>query len=235
MIFLFNKIDFEYIERIKEILAKLDAPPKQVLIEGKLVVAESNWLREMGADISSIIGIIEINGRAEKQGLSDGELDMGSRGAMYLSIQSMISLGVTEGKVNVSSFPTLIVQNNKDGKVHISDYYNRSTFLSFVPHIGEDNFVNLEISLQTGEGSSRSPGQGITTTIMAKDGITFALGGIEYTQESVVEKGIPILRSIPLLGWLFKRETKVTTKKELVALITPHILEFGESPKIKKK
>ncbi len=233
------------IERIKEILAKLDAPPKQVLIEGKLVVAESDWLRKMGVDHSSMIGNIRVSGDAYKLGLYTGELDIWSSGRLNIGFRGMISLGVEEGKVNVSSFPTLIVQNNKEGEVHISDYYNHSTFLSFIPHIGEDNFINLEISLQTGSSSYLTPrpkktitstsGQGITTTIMVKDGKTFTLGGIEYIEESIEEKGIPILRSIPVLGWLFKRETKVTTKKELVALITPHILEFGESPKIEKK
>ncbi len=234
------------IERIKEILAKLDAPPKQVLIEGKLVVVDSEYLRKLGLHLPSVIqGALErtnigvsLHEQTYKRDYDDDEDDYNRDYAhtdeiynvnanVSIDLPTLISLidqFVEEGGANITSFPSIVIQNNKRGEIYIPD----NVRLSLLPHIGAGDFTNLDLEFKAG-------GNGVNTTVMVKDGKTFALGGIEYIQESVVEKGIPILRSIPLLGWLFKRETKVTTKKELVALITPHILEFGESPKIKKK
>ncbi len=264
------------IERIKEILAKLDAPPKQVLIEGRLVVIDSDYLRELGIHLPSLVKKaierlnISIDENIHEENGEEKDKSTYYRASISPDLPALADLidqSIQEGKANVSTFPSLVIQNNKEGEIYISEFespYN--VRLSIQPHIGGSDFMSLNINFcggktvgESGQVVSRkyyheesrdrrdyyhneeyiradSPiGRGVNTVVMIKDGDTFVLGGIEYIQESIEEKGIPILRAIPLLGWLFKRETKVTTKKELVALITPHILEFGESPKIEKK
>ncbi|HAK89876.1 MAG TPA: hypothetical protein DCP24_12615, partial [Nitrospiraceae bacterium] len=45
------------------------------------------------------------------------------------------------------------------------------------------------------------------------------------SSESDGDSGVPGLSKIPLLGWLFKRETKETSSEELLIFITPRIVK----------
>lgn len=64
----------------------------------------------------------------------------------------------------------------------------------------------------------------IETTLMVKTGDTVVLGGI-YKEESANRgAGVPFLRRIPLLGYLFNAKTKFINKSELLIFITPSVL-----------
>ncbi len=64
----------------------------------------------------------------------------------------------------------------------------------------------------------------ITSKVIAKDGTTIVIGGILEKSEEVSEYGVPVLRKIPLLGWLFKNKSVNITNKELLIFITPKII-----------
>src|SRR5690606_19895577 len=60
--------------------------------------------------------------------------------------------------------------------------------------------------------------------VVAKDGLTVAIGGlISHRNRELVEK-VPLLGDIPVLGQLFQRKELEQTKSELMLLITPHII-----------
>jgi type IV pilus assembly protein PilQ len=56
------------------------------------------------------------------------------------------------------------------------------------------------------------------------DGVTTVVGGIKQTREGTSNDRTPGLSKIPLLGWLFKRESKTTENQELLVFITPRII-----------
>jgi len=64
----------------------------------------------------------------------------------------------------------------------------------------------------------------ISGTFVAKDQLTVAVGGLIEEQESVVRSQVPILGRIPLLGLLFRRESRQTTRNETVILIRPQVI-----------
>jgi type IV pilus assembly protein PilQ len=64
-----------------------------------------------------------------------------------------------------------------------------------------------------------------TTLLYIRDGETAVIGGIYERAENDGESGLPGLRKIPLLGWLFKKTTKSDAKTELLIFITPRILK----------
>ena len=65
---------------------------------------------------------------------------------------------------------------------------------------------------------------GVTSKIVVKDGDTIVVGGVFKTTESFAKDGVPWLAEIPLLGWLFKYETKKKDTRELLVFITPRIV-----------
>ena len=68
----------------------------------------------------------------------------------------------------------------------------------------------------------------IDTQMAIPSGSTIVHGGLKNTVNRKEVRGIPILRSIPLLGRLFRRETIVRERRDLVIFVTARIVPAGE-------
>ena len=67
----------------------------------------------------------------------------------------------------------------------------------------------------------------ITTEVLVNDGQTVVLGGIMETEHRRSSSKVPGLGDVPLLGNLFKTQTKTNNKAELLIFVTPKILHEG--------
>ena len=63
------------------------------------------------------------------------------------------------------------------------------------------------------------------TNVMLFDGQTTVIGGLNKEKKSGQESGVPGLRKVPGLGWLFKSIGNSYEMEELLIFITPRILE----------
>lgn len=63
----------------------------------------------------------------------------------------------------------------------------------------------------------------LNTIVRAKDGETIILGGLIAESKSKESEGIPILKDIPIFGIPFKSTQSITSKSELIIMLTPHI------------
>ena len=61
--------------------------------------------------------------------------------------------------------------------------------------------------------------------VKLKNNQTLVLGGLITDDKSLQVNGVPILKEIPIIKYLFSSRDEVTTKKELVFVITPHIID----------
>ena len=61
----------------------------------------------------------------------------------------------------------------------------------------------------------------IQTKVTVYDGKTVVIGGLIKNNKSMEETKIPLLGDIPILGWLFKRQSVSYTKTNLLVFITP--------------
>ncbi|MCM8809823.1 MAG: hypothetical protein NC934_06620, partial [Candidatus Omnitrophica bacterium] len=74
-----------------------------------------------------------------------------------------------------------------------------------------------------------------TQSVVLYDKETLVIGGMIKSREEAIESGIPFLRKIPILGYLFKKPTFERTKSELLIFITPHIISsYQESVEVSK-
>ncbi|MGD0590139.1 MAG: type II and III secretion system protein [Bacteroidota bacterium] len=110
------------------------------------------------------------------------------------------------------------------------------TKLEITPYVGSDGQITVEIKpdFKTPQGQ---PVNGIppninrramSSTLVMREGETIVLGGMVQESESDSRTQVPILGSIPLLGYLFSSTSHSTNKSELVIYITPHI-SYGEA------
>jgi type IV pilus assembly protein PilQ len=61
--------------------------------------------------------------------------------------------------------------------------------------------------------------------VLVKDNGVVVIAGVYSIEKDSGDEGIPLFKKIPLLGWLFKRETKDDKRKDLLIFISPKILK----------
>jgi type IV pilus assembly protein PilQ len=65
----------------------------------------------------------------------------------------------------------------------------------------------------------------ITTNVLVDNGSTVVIGGLYQTDTLEQNSGIPYLRELPLVGWLFRApKSNLTQKNELIIFMTPRII-----------
>jgi general secretion pathway protein D len=103
--------------------------------------------------------------------------------------------------------------------------------LRIKPQINESDYVRLEVDEQTEEIASIDKVLGPTTskrtaktTVVAKDQETVVLGGLIQERTLRTVSKVPLLGSIPILGFLFRNEQLRKTKTNLLLFLTPYII-----------
>ncbi len=112
-------------------------------------------------------------------------------------------------------------------------YRKTGVLLKIKPVIHSGELIDLDVmqevsaarSTQTGVNVSPTFGtRSIETKLTLRNGGTVLLGGLISEDSNDTNAGLPLLKDIPVLGNLFKVDTKKTKRTELVVLITPYVL-----------
>ena len=125
-----------------------------------------------------------------------------------------------------------------------TEVVNVGTTLIVLPKINADRSVTLSIFEDQSEIDPKSQdlpvsdgNGGITefkidsiktsnmeATVVAQDGLTIAVGGLISDESTLVERRVPGLHRLPWVGNLFRQYTDENEKRELILLITPHVI-----------
>ena len=105
--------------------------------------------------------------------------------------------------------------------------------LEVTPHVIDGNTLRMQIKTRKDEVDETRSVQGnpaiITklaeTNVLLFDGQTTVIGGLTKEKTQKTESGVPALKDIPLLGWLFKSNSDDEVMDDLLIFITPHILK----------
>ncbi len=106
--------------------------------------------------------------------------------------------------------------------------------LKVTPHVTLDNRISMKIELVKDDILSYFQGvpsintKKASTELLVDDGDTLVIGGITKTSEKESESGLPGLSRIPILGWLFKTDSKVRANEELLIFMTPRIVQLEQ-------
>lgn len=108
--------------------------------------------------------------------------------------------------------------------------------LSARPRITPNRDVDLRVNLElssiqptlTAQGQFIVDRRETTTQLIVGDGQTVVISGILRSEDREVVRKVPFFGDIPLLGALFTSTETETEKTELVAFITPYVIENEE-------
>jgi type IV pilus assembly protein PilQ len=275
----------EKIRQLRDLIAVLDKPVQQVLIESRIVVATDDFTRELGAKfgvsgkqtnpsgqvlqlggaLGNTIGSNTAPSTVGSGGLNvnlpttlkGGSFGLAILGANY-AIDLELSAAQTEGRGEVISSPRVITANQQEAVIRQGQEIGYVTFqnsagsgagsgtatvqfkdavleLKVTPAITPDNRVYLMINVKKDAlaGYVDAPGSGkiptidtreINTSVLVDNGQTVVLGGIYEINKSNTMTKVPGLGDIPGIGALFRSNSRVNTKAELLIFVTPRIL-----------
>jgi len=106
--------------------------------------------------------------------------------------------------------------------------------MEVTPRISFDGTVNMEISVKRNAlnqsiknalGDPAIISREVQTEVLVKEGETSVLGGVLENELSNTVQRVPFLGKLPVIGWLFKGETKVDRKQELLIFISPQVVQ----------
>ena len=138
-------------------------------------------------------------------------------------IPILTSRGVIPGGTGGSSLFSNTIQNRKTGVI-----------LNVTPRINAGGWVTLAVQQEVSSpgpppaGGIQSPSiniRSVDTQVTIKNGQTIAIGGIISETKGLSRNRVPLLGRIPVLGLLFGTTSRETSRTELIALITPHVIE----------
>jgi general secretion pathway protein D len=132
---------------------------------------------------------------------------------------------------------------NQVGQVNTVELENVGLILGVTPRISPEGMVVMEIDAEKSEVGPeidgipvsisstgeviRSPRVNITTaqtTVSSASGQTIVIGGLITTNNTTLSRRVPWLSDVPVLGNLFRFDGTKNSRKELLIILTPHVV-----------
>jgi len=254
---------------VRKLVALVDAPDRQVIIEARIVEAVSTFSRDLGVNWllsydsnpggnSSVAtdigggGSFSIPPEAVAAGFGGfaSDFTFGRVGLDKVILDLRLSALEQSGQGRIISTPRVTTLNGQEAEIAqgteipyttVSDEGTKIEFkkaelsLKVKPEINPDGSVFLEIEARNDARGANVPtgvGEAVAidtkkaqTKVLVNDGETTVIGGIFIEDKSESDSGIPYLKNIPILGYLFKSKSIEEQRRELLIFITPRILE----------
>ena len=280
----------ERLAEIRNLVARLDVPVRQVLIESRIVIANNDFSKSLGARFGvSQTGYDSRGNMLTTTGGADGTDEVignsiatpgavtfpvtntdrfnvnlpvaGQAGRAAFAILAdnfLIDLELSalqaEGRGEVLSTPRVVTANSKQASIRqgVEIPYQQASSsgattvafkeavlsLTVTPQITPDDRIAMDLQVKNdARGQDVNSGTGgtipsidkreVNTQVLVQNGETVVLGGVyQQTQSSSVTK-VPLLGDVPILGYLFRTNSTVNNKRELLIFVTPKILSEG--------
>ncbi len=167
------------------------------------------------------------------------------------SINAVLQAMESDGTIKIVSSPKLVTQNNKKatilsgqkipyptqqggaagGAITVA-FIDANLQLDVTPQITNEGTIIMDLKVekaaadftQTVQGTPTIDRKSIETQVLVRDGGTAVLGGVYITNSTLQSTGVPFLKNLPLIGFLFRNNTKQESNIELLIFITPRIL-----------
>ena len=156
-----------------------------------------------------------------------------------LSTPQILTTDNEEARITVGEnrpFQTRATTDVSGGSYESFEYRDVGKILKITPHVSEGRNVRLKLSLEvtsldrvaTVATTATRPvtqKRTIDTTVLVQDNRTIVIGGLIDDSRNENETKVPGLGDIPLLGWLFKTQSKGDQKTNLYVFLTPRVIK----------
>ncbi|MCG3676982.1 type II secretion system protein GspD [Aliarcobacter butzleri] len=210
--------------------------------------ARSDGINAISSNLNG--GSNAIKEAVDTLGISMSDLNIKSG----LALGASLNLLQQNGALDIVSEPSILAIDNKESSIYVGEKisveisstltdgglqrtnYEREDIgltLKVKPRISSDTKLTLEINtlLEGIKSTSVSAGQNpdtlkkeIKTTAILNNGESVIIGGLIENKNETIEQKVPVLGDIPLFGELFKNDSKMNKKNNLVIIVTPYMI-----------
>ena len=172
-------------------------------------------------------------------------------------VEATLEAIARNNEVRLLARPSLMVTNNQEGEIQIGaevpieagqsigaggiattniQYRPTGIELYITPQINEDGVVTLTIRQvlssvdNAASGVNNNPvfnNQEISTTVVVNNGENVVLGGLIQDEDENLNRGVPLLNQIPVIGGLFSFQQISTERRELFIVLRPEITNLN--------
>ena len=158
---------------------------------------------------------------------------------------SIMTVDNKEAQIQVGQdVPVRVIDEGSVGTVGAGTQVPRATvsfkhvgiILNVTPHITNNGQVVLDVHAENSNAQLASSDVGYVfneqianNRLLVQDGETAVIGGLTVTQVTQDKTGIPLLVDLPVIGRLFGTTNRSEEKRDLLILITPHIVDTDNS------
>ena len=241
------------------LLRRADQAPAHVLLEALVVQFNQNALLELGADVSGgslgrFRNLLLQFGAGSVEGIGFSWVDSTALpGALSVLVQALAATDaaqvIARPYVSTRSGDAALVSITRDRYVvfPVSDVgplftetapITAGVLLEILPTVMPGEGVRVEMNVEESQFLPQLTPTSVdvnrnaaTTTMQVASGQTIVIGGLALDRQVVSNRGIPLLRRIPVLNLLFAQQQESGSDQEVVIFITPYVWEPGmETP-----
>lgn len=241
------------VESAVQMIQHLDSQTPQVEIVAKLVDVDARYSKDLGV-LWEAAGIHSSEGASIEGSAGSGDVANPAGTVRFGLVKSwgavagMLKALEQDNKANIISNPRITTVNNREARILVGkkiplitldEAGNAVTQLTTIgitmrvtPHINDNNRITLDLHPEVSDLSSQATVQGgviITTSeadtrVMVGNGETAVIGGLIRSNTTTLNRGVPFLKNLPLIGGLFRQTSEVKEKRELLIFVTPRII-----------
>jgi len=159
-------------------------------------------------------------------------------GVNILSRPNILTSNHNKAKITVGENIPFVIQSRiteadpaTPTAIRTFEYRDVGIILEITPHISQSGLIRLEITseftkfIDTGSiDTQRTTKRQAETNVTMNSGSTVVIGGLIRDEEVIVERKIPLVGDVPVIGDLFKLRREQQQKTNLLMFITPHIV-----------
>lgn len=216
-----------------------------------VTLAENGGVRGTPLRLQSDFGVVSLN--PTQLGAQNGSFGLRIGRMDFLgNLNAALSLAQADSLVRIISSPRIVTINKEKAEISqkgetisvtstvsgetITPMVTRTPVelkLDVTPQITSEGSVMLDVNvLRQFAGGIVDPNsqarpvnsRSAKTKVLVANGQTAVIGGIYQSDETESETGVPVLKDVPVLGWLFKQKSQQKDKNELLIFLTPRIL-----------
>jgi general secretion pathway protein D len=207
-------------------------------------------VKDMGNYDVNTDGTIDFDDTITQSGFAQGGLFDISAVLTNTELYGLLNALAENSDSKAISEPTILTENNRPATIHVGrnlpvvttqvtetgttqavTYIPEGVDLSVTPVVspGGDQ-ISLTVAISVSEFIAFQNNNPITadrsasTLVTVGSGKTIVIGGLIKESDIETDSGIPLLKDIPLLGYLFKNKTTTKERTELLVFLTPEIL-----------
>jgi len=237
----------EIISSFKEVLDKIDTPEAEVLIQIHVTEISTDVLRDRGGDL---LGFLRDESDLPDDNYYRLLFDRADFSYLFKqdfgSLEGRLKFLAQTEDVSIEANPKILVNDRSTASLFIGEEQvvflegneararmervNVGVELRVTPQVINDEIIRLNINPNFSHFSEERQDRlvvkrnELSTTVYAKNGETLNLAGMTLERETEFVSEVPILGNIPVLRWLFRKETEREAERELMIFLTAEIV-----------